>query len=93
LQSIYRDLFIDFKKNFFFRKKKKLYSFFFDFLEVSIQTQYSVGPSSSISSICVPLLHQHPIGLFGLRLGYGLPLAPHRVTVGIEASKANYKKK
>lgn len=54
------------------------------FIEVLVQRQYCVGPSSSISSICVPLLHQHPIGLFGLRLGYGLPAGPHRDTaVGI----------
>lgn len=50
----------------------------FCFIEVSVQRQYVGGPSSWISSICVPLLHQHPIGLFGLRLGYGLPPDPHR---------------
>ncbi len=42
----------------------------------------------------MPLLHQHPIGLFGLRLGYGLPLGPHSVVAGMSISiNSNIKKK
>ena len=47
-------------------------------LLIRVQRQYCVGPLSWISSICVPLLHQHPMGLFGLRLGYVFPFGPQR---------------
>jgi hypothetical protein len=40
--------------------------------------QYCAGPPAAISSTCLPSSHQQPIGLLGFRLGYGLPLGPHR---------------
>lgn len=78
---------------FFFQLRNKMKSYILFFKNLFLRHQIHNGPvaSSGISSICVPFLHQHPIELFGFRLGYGLPSVPHLVAAAGTSvpSKAN----